>query len=605
MNIIFKIVPLAIVIGFNVDVSAAQWKNITQLKSNPTLTSTSPLQSLNQQLDLSNESKMEEVRRVTMASGQDKVRFRQLYQGVPVYGSNLVAEINNFGLMQASSGLVATQLEQDLTSVNTKLSAKDVIQKLTSLNIRADKIENVQSQLYIYLDTNSQAKLVYQVSYFEASEQPKRPFAIVDANSGEIIKQWDGLNHALVGTGVGGNQKTGQYEYGTDYGYLDVTESGSNCTMNNANVKTVNLNGGTSGVTPFSYICPRNTVKSINGAYSPLNDAHFFGGVVFNMYNQWYGTSPLSFKLTMRVHYSSNYENAFWNGSAMTFGDGKSRFYPLVSLDVSAHEVSHGFTEQNSGLEYINQSGGINEAFSDMAGEAAEFFMLGENDWLVGAKIIKGAGSLRYFADPTLDGRSIGHADDYYNGINVHLSSGVFNKAFYHLAHKTGWNTRKAFEVMLRANQLYWTSTSDFNHAACGVKKSTQDAGYNAQDVIDAFSQVGVDATCGDDDSGVGTELKNGIEINDLNGNKDSQSRFYIDVPANAKNVFVHISSGYGDADLYLKTGSQVSKSDYDCRPYRDGNNESCIVKNTQVRHYIMLNGYSNYTGVTIVASYW
>ncbi len=58
----------------------------------------------------------------------------------------------------------------------------------------------------------------------------------------------------------------------------------------------------------------------------------------------------------------------------MTFGDGASYFYPLVSLDVSAHEVSHGFIEQNSNLIYSGQSGGINEAFSDMAGEAAEFY---------------------------------------------------------------------------------------------------------------------------------------------------------------------------------------------------------------------------------------
>ncbi|MEH6824032.1 MAG: M4 family metallopeptidase [Motiliproteus sp.] len=76
----------------------------------------------------------------------------------------------------------------------------------------------------------------------------------------------------------------------------------------------------------------------------------------------------------------------------MTFGDGASIFYPLVSLDVSAHEVSHGFTEQNSNLIYSSQSGGINEAFSDMAGEAAENFMHRENDFLVGADIFKATG---------------------------------------------------------------------------------------------------------------------------------------------------------------------------------------------------------------------
>lgn len=95
---------------------------------------------------------------------------------------------------------------------------------------------------------------------------PTRMFTILDANSGKTLQMWDGLAHALVGTGPGGNAKTGQYEYGTTYGFNDVTQSGTSCTMNNTNVKTINLNGGTTGTTAFAYTCPRNTVKAINGA---------------------------------------------------------------------------------------------------------------------------------------------------------------------------------------------------------------------------------------------------------------------------------------------------------------------------------------------------
>ena len=82
-----------------------------------------------------------------------------------------------------------------------------------------------------------------------------------------------------------------------------------------------------------------------------MNDGYYFGGVIFGMYKDWYGIAPLKNQLVMRMHYGSNYENAFWNGIAMTFGDGGRMFHPLVSLDVSAHEVSHGFTEQNSGTQ--------------------------------------------------------------------------------------------------------------------------------------------------------------------------------------------------------------------------------------------------------------
>ena len=76
--------------------------------------------------------------------------------------------------------------------------------------------------------------------------------------------------------------------------------------------------------------------------------------------------------------------------------------------------------------------------------------------------------------------------------MDVHYSSGVFNKAFYTLATKSGWNTRKAFDVFVLANQLYWTPTSTFNQAACGVQQaaSAKGSGYPVADVTAAFSAV-------------------------------------------------------------------------------------------------------------------
>ena len=123
----------------------------------------------------------------------------------------------------------------------------------------------------------------------------------------------------------------------------------------------------------------------------------------------------------------------------MYFGDGASTFYPLVSLDVASHEISHGFTEQHSALVYSGMSGGMNEAFSDMAGEAAEYYNKGTNDFLVGAEIFKSGTALRYMNNPPLDGSSI----DNTSTLDVHYTSGVYNKAFYLLATTAGWNTRK------------------------------------------------------------------------------------------------------------------------------------------------------------------
>lgn len=311
----------------------------------------------------------------------------------------------------------------------------------------------------------------------------------------------------VAGTGPGGNLKTGMYSYGgygsgTPFDPLEVVDADetahyTRCAMDNITVKTVNLNHGTSGSTAYEYDCPVNTYEEINGAYSPLNDAHYFGGVVFDMYQAYLSVSPLAFQLTMRVHYSNNYQNAFWDGSSMTFGDGGSTFYPLVSLDVSAHEVSHGFTEQNSNLIYSGQSGGINEAFSDIAGEAAEFFMRGTNDFLVGEEIFKASGeALRYMCNPPLDGSSIGHVGAYYNGLDVHYSSGVFNKAFCLLAQTDGWDVQMAFQAFASANQLYWTPSTNFVEGAQGVVDAAYDRTFSAQDaqdVLEAFAVVGIE----------------------------------------------------------------------------------------------------------------
>ncbi|MDT9002217.1 M4 family metallopeptidase [Paucibacter sp. APW11] len=439
-----------------------------------------------------------ELRRQIYENGRTVIRHEQRYKGVPVFGEAVVEHRDAKGLTAASTyhGAIIRDLAQDLGTARPALSEQAVLQ-LAKGRSTAALTENEQAKLYVKLDGKGIAHLVYLVSFLtsNAKGEPSRPHYIMDANSGEVLQRWEGLNHALIGTGPGGNQKTGQYEYGSNgKPFLDVTQSGSTCKLDSTNVTTVNLNGGTSGSTAHSFTCPRNTVKTINGAFSPMNDAHHFGNVVFNMYQNWLGVRPISQKLQMRVHYSSSYENAFWDGTAMHFGDGASTFYPLVSLDVASHEVSHGFTEQNSGLVYSRQSGGMNEAFSDMAGEAAEYYDRGTNDWLVGSEIYKASGALRYMDEPTRDGRSISHASNYNDSLDVHLTSGVYNKAYYTLAKKANWNTRKAFEIFADANRLYWTQNETFNNGSCGVMKAAQSRGYAIADVVSAFSAVGV--TC-------------------------------------------------------------------------------------------------------------
>ena len=445
--------------------------------------------------------------------GKTHTKLEQTYNGIPIYGRQITAHTSkNKGLARNSlkyTGQIVDQLENDLagakpadgfTEQEALQFAKNLHNQNKSLSTTELVYENESSKLFIYTnDENGRARLVYKVSFFvddTNGNMPARPNYIIDAATKEVIKSWNGLMHNRVGVGPGGNEKIGKYEYGKDMPKLDLrATSRGECFMTNSKVRTVDLKNGYFGAKTFHFACFNNDNDAVNGAYSPLNDAHYFGEQVFNMYREWYEKDPLTFKLIMRVHYGTGYENAFWNGSSMTFGDGRSYFYPLVSMDVVGHEVSHGFTEQNSNLEYMGQSGGINESFSDMAGKATEYFTFGDNTWGIGDDITKGKEPLRFMDDPTKDKFSIDDARNYDEWLDVHATSGVFNKAFYILATSSGWNIKKAFDVFVHANTYYWTQNTDYKDGALGAIYSSEDLGYNLQDVVAAFKQVGIECT--------------------------------------------------------------------------------------------------------------
>ena len=569
-----------------------------------------PVSSLAAHLNLGQNMSLAPRGAAAIANGHKVVRQQQMYRGVPVYGRSIAVVQDASGNALRATGELMPEGQLGLASVTPKLDGGRALAALrshahTSLAGGAT-IGNEQTDLFVYPQDDGTARLVYRVSYFVGGANPSRPTAIVDANTGEVIQSWNGLTDASA-TGPGGNTKTGKYVYGTDYAALDVTQSGSTCTLQNTFVKTNNLHQGTSG-SVVSFTCPNSDTDAINGAYSPVNDAHHFGGVVHDMYTAYTGAAPLSIQLVMNVHYKANYENAFWNGSAMYFGDGASTFYPLVSLDVTSHEISHGYTEQNSGLQYTGQSGGMNEAYSDIAGEAAEFFDRGSNDFLVGADIVKtsaGIGdALRYMCNPPQDGGSIDNAANYTSTMDVHYSSGVYNKAFCLLAKTAGWDTKKAFQVFALANKTYWTATATFNSGACGVESAATDLGYAKADVTTAFSAVGV-SCAGGGGGGTTTELQNNVGVTGVSGAAGADNDYFITVPTGASNLVMSISGGTGDADLYTKFGSAPTTSSYDCRPYKAGNSESCSVAAPQAgKYYIKVHGYSAYSGVTVKASY-
>ncbi|OCH97103.1 zinc protease [Legionella jamestowniensis] len=459
------------------------------------------------------------------------IRLQQEYAGFPVIGGYAIVHTSSTakGLSQTQkdvsmNGKIYRGLQEELgqPSADFVKNGQVALEKFKATyqdkEVSAEKVTPV-----IYIDSNNQAHWAYKVSIFvrHTDKIPERPTAIIDASSKKPFIQWNDIKTRRVpakGMGFGGNQKVGMVAYGKELPLLDITREriGATCYMENEDVKVVDMEHEYhSPNKPMKFRCKKSVDNTLtfwtgrdgdgydrdNGAYSPTNDALYAGYVIKHMYSDWYGVPALTKadgspkQLVMRVHYGEGYENAYWDGEQMTFGDGESMLYPLVSLGVGGHEISHGFTEQHSNLEYYGQSGGMNEAFSDMAAQAAEFYSTGKSSWQIGAEIMKedsGWDALRYMDRPSRDGSSIDTADEYNSGLDVHYSSGVYNHLFYILANKPGWDTRKAFDVMVKANMDYWTPYSTFDEGGCGVLSAAKDLNYSLDDVKASLEEVAV-----------------------------------------------------------------------------------------------------------------
>ena len=147
-----------------------------------------------------------------------------------------------------------------------------------------------------------------------------------------------------------------------------------------------------------------------------------------------------------RVHYGNNYVNAFWDGTKMTYGDGDgTTFGPLVSLDVAGHEMSHGVTENTANLTYSGESGGLNEATSDIFGTMVEFYAANASDpgdYYIGEEFDRAQGvGFRRMDNPISDGSSPNCYSADTKNLDVHYSSGVANHFFYLLAEGSGAKT--------------------------------------------------------------------------------------------------------------------------------------------------------------------
>ncbi|MBA2651718.1 MAG: peptidase M4 family protein [Tatlockia sp.] len=478
------------------------------------------------------------------------VRYQQFYKGIPIVGAQVTVAKGKTSLSSNANGEVNGHVVLEMQiNINPAVSKQDALATAKKTYLEQypqTSITAETSQLQIRSDSNDEYSLSYLVSFktIKSNGKPAWPFFVINAQTGLVTTQWNNINNYLD-TGPGGNEKVHEYWYGKDgLPALDVQQDGAMCLMESEHVRLVNLNSQwdweSKSLDPHNYSCGSNVEENVNGAFSPANDAYYFGHTIVEMYKKWYGLNALQhedgspMKLIMRVHFGEAYDNAFWDGETMTFGDGKV-LYPLVSLDIAGHEVTHGFTQQHSNLEYHDESGAINESLSDMAGQAARAYLLEtSNDlynkshvvpnkvtWGIGESVMRGqfGTAIRYMDQPSADGDSADCLDrtlarrnkascaitfyqllsnanqiddpDERQGYIVHTASGIFNKAFYLISQKIG--IKKTYQAMALANVKYWNATTGFKLGACGVIYAAKDLKIDLNIVHTAFGQVGID----------------------------------------------------------------------------------------------------------------
>ena len=367
---------------------------------------------------------------VTDKDGTKHVRYERTFNGLRVIGGDLV-------VARTATGATRSVRWNAARSVGVATSpALTVAQARTAA--RAGSAAS--SSLVVYA-TGAGGRLAYDVvtEGVKADQTPSRLHTIVDARSGATLDRYDDIVD-----GTGSSQYSGTVTLGT------TPSGGSYQLKDTVGNYTTDLNGATTGTgTQFTDADDVWGNGSVSSRQTAAVDAHYGAEKTFDYYKNVQGRSGIwdtGVGARSRVHYGNAYNNAFWDGTQMTYGDGAGNARPLTSIDVAGHEMSHGVTENTAGLVYRGDAGGLNEATSDIFGTAVEFYAgsaADPGDYLIGEKIdINGNGTpLRYMDRPSRDGRSQDCWTTGTKSLDPHYSSGPLNHWFFLASEGSGART--------------------------------------------------------------------------------------------------------------------------------------------------------------------
>lgn len=451
--------------------------------------------------------------------GTEHVRFDRTYAGLPVIGGDLVMHSRN-GQYKAVS---MTQGEPLSLSVRPSVDSSAAV-VAAGAEFGSDFAGAPESTLVVYARGGA-PRLAWQVRLH--NERADMTY-IVAAHGGRVLERWSNRETA-VANGTAKTLYSGDVALTTNsivggFEMRDPSRGGTR-TIDASNSRTSGQVFKDSDNIWGDY--------SVSDPATGAADAQYGAKITWDYYKNRHGRSGIANDgkgAYSRVHYGFRYNNAYWNDNCfcMTYGDGDGvNLTPLVSLDIAGHEMSHGVNSRTANLIYSGESGGLNEANSDILGAMVEFYANNSQDtpdYLVGEKVFVGnvSGSasqraLRYMYNPAADSRS---PNCYYNGIgnlDVHYSSGVANLFFYLLAEGTGAKTysgvshtpptcngstlagigrAKAEKIWYRALTVYFTSSTGYAGARAATISAANDlygaASAEAKAVATAWSAVSV-----------------------------------------------------------------------------------------------------------------
>lgn len=399
-------------------------------------------------------------------NGTEHVRYDRTWNGLPVIGGDFVAHSRNGRLTGVSQTLRSAQRPSSLSGRISRDQA--IVEAGAHFGTRFDGAPTARTVVYA---RGATPVLAYEVVFtgIKADQTPTEMHYFVDAGSARILDRWDRVNTAMPGPGRTCRKSGPAVGLGKSLLRGDVTLNTSEC-LSQAQFSLVDtvrgggathdMHNGTSGngtlYTASTNVWGNYTMsdRATVGA-----DAHYGIAATWDYFKNTFGRNGIANDgkgALSRVHYGNLYVNAFWSDSCfcMSFGDGDPNDsagmnQPVLALDVAGHEMTHGITSRTANLVYSGESGGLNEATSDIFGSMVEFSVNDPNfpgNYLIGEEVFgnnDGTKALRYMFKPSLDAWLYNNTPGYVSadcyspsigGLDVHFSSGVANHFFYLLA---------------------------------------------------------------------------------------------------------------------------------------------------------------------------